>query len=88
MPGKKKESELEKVPPQNIEAEKALLGCMLIDEEARIKVFETVKKDFFYTPAHQQIFSSMVKLFERNERCDLITLTNQLKLDGKLEGIK
>jgi len=87
MPGKKKESELEKVPPQNIEAEKALLGCMLIDEEARIKVFETVKKDFFYTPAHQQIFSSMVKLFERNERCDLITLTNQLKLDGKLEEV-
>lgn len=87
MPGKKKESELEKIPPQNIEAEKALLGCMLIDEEARIKVFETVKKDFFYAPAHQQIFSSMVKLFERNERCDLITLTNQLKLDGKLEEI-
>jgi len=87
MPGKKKESELEKIPPQNIEAEKALLGCMLIDEDARIKVFETVKKDFFYAPAHQQIFSSMVKLFERNERCDLITLTNQLKLDGKLEEI-
>ncbi len=87
MPGKKKESELEKIPPQNIEAEKALLGCMLIDEEARIKVFETVKKDFFYAPAHQQIFSSMVKLFERNERCDLITLTNQLKLDGKLEAV-
>ncbi|MCD6221475.1 replicative DNA helicase [bacterium] len=87
MPGKKKESELEKIPPQNIEAEKALLGCMLIDENARIKAFETVKKDFFYAPAHQQIFSSMVKLFERNERCDLITLTNQLKLDGKLEEI-
>ena len=87
MPGKKKESELEKIPPQNIEAEKALLGCMLIDEDARIKVFETVKKDFFYAPAHQQIFSSMVKLFERNERCDLITLTNQLKLDGKLEEV-
>jgi len=87
MPGKKKGNELEKIPPQNIEAEKALLGCMLIDEESRIKVFETVKKDFFYSTAHQQIFSSMVKLFERNERCDLITLTNQLKQDGKLEEV-
>jgi len=87
MPGKKKENELEKIPPQNIEAEKALLGCMLIDEESRVKVFETVKKDFFYSSAHQQIFSSMVKLFERNERCDLITLTNQLKQDGKLEKV-
>jgi len=87
MPAKKKESEFEKVPPQNIEAEKALLGCMLIDEESRIKVFETVKKDFFYSTAHQQIFSSMVKLFERNKRCDLITLTNQLKQDGKLEEV-
>jgi len=87
MPGKKKGNELEKIPPQNIEAEKALLGCMLIDEESRIKVFETVKKDFFYSSAHQQIFSSMIKLFERNERCDLITLTNQLKQDGKLEEV-
>ncbi len=87
MPGKKKENELEKIPPQNIEAEKALLGCMLIDEESQIKVFETVKKDFFYSTAHQQIFSSMIKLFERNERCDLITLTNQLKQDGKLEEV-
>ena len=84
----KKNAQLfEKVPPQNIEAEKALLGCMLIDEEARIKTLETVKKDFFYTPSHQKIFSTIVNLFEKNEKCDLITLTNQIKQDGILEEV-
>ncbi|MCD6407466.1 replicative DNA helicase [bacterium] len=88
MPRKKKEEILlNKVPPQNIEAEKALLGCMLIDEEARIKVLETFKEDFFYHQAHQKIFSSIRKLFDRGEKCDLITLTNQLKQEGVLEEV-
>lgn len=87
MPRKKKEIEFERIPPQNIEAEKALLGCMLIDEETKMKVLETVKKDFFYNNAHRQIFSSIVALYEKNEKCDLITLTNQLKKEGKLEEV-
>ncbi|HOV21280.1 MAG TPA: replicative DNA helicase [Candidatus Ratteibacteria bacterium] len=87
MSAKKKDLNIEKIPPQNIDAEKALLGCMLIDEEARIRVFETLKKDFFYSSSHQQIFSSIIKLYERNEKCDIITLTNQLKQDGTLDEI-
>lgn len=87
MPRKKNEKILDKIPPQNTEAEKALLGCMLIDEEARIKTFESVRKIFFYSKVHQQIFSSIVKLFEKSAQCDLITLTNQLKQEGFLEEI-
>ena len=87
MSRKKNEKILNKVPPQNVEAEKALLGCMLIDEEARIRTFESVRKNFFYSKIHQQIFSSIVKLFDKNEKCDLITLTNQLKQEGSLEEI-
>jgi replicative DNA helicase len=87
MPKKKEEIPVDKIPPQNIEAEKALLGCMLLDEEARIKVLENFKVEFFYNEAHQKIFSSIVKLFERGEKCDLITLTEILKGENSLEEI-
>ncbi|HOK56775.1 MAG TPA: replicative DNA helicase [bacterium] len=87
MPKKKEEIPVDKIPPQNIEAEKALLGCMLLDEEARIKVLENFKVDFFYSEAHQKIFSSIVKLFEKGEKCDLITLTEILKGENALKEI-
>lgn len=87
MPRKKQEFPVDKIPPQNIEAERALLGCMLLDDEARIKVLENFKKDFFYDEAHQKIFSSIVKLFENGKKCDLITLTDILKSEGALEKV-
>ncbi|MCS7180869.1 MAG: replicative DNA helicase [bacterium] len=87
MPRKKEEIFTDKIPPQNIEAEKALLGCMLIDEEAKIKVLENFKKEFFYSEAHQKIFSSISKLFEKGEKCDLITLTEILKAENALEEV-
>ncbi|MCM8804105.1 MAG: replicative DNA helicase, partial [Candidatus Omnitrophica bacterium] len=87
MPKKKNEIFVDKIPPQNIEAERALLGCMLIDEEARIKVLENFKKEFFYNEGHQKIFSSIVKLFEMGKKCDFITLTEILKSENSLEVI-
>lgn len=78
---------IDKLPPQNIEAERALLGCMLLDEEARIKVLENFKKDFFYSQANQKIFSSILKLFENGERCDVVTLTEILKKENILDEI-
>jgi len=77
----------ERIPPQNLEAEQALLGCMLIDEEAKIKAFESVRKEYFYSRIHQEIFQAMMTIFERNQPCDLITLTEQLKSIGQLENI-
>lgn len=87
MPRKKKTEIGNKLPPQDIEAEKALLGCMLLDEETRLSILEFVKKDFFYDSAHQHIFSSIATLFEKGKKCDLITLSHQLKQDGKLEEV-
>ncbi|MGC8977209.1 MAG: replicative DNA helicase [Candidatus Ratteibacteria bacterium] len=87
MPRKKNEIPFDKIPPQNIEAERALLGCMLIDEEARIKVLENFKKEFFYDEAHQKIFASIVKLFEMGKKCDFITLTEILKSENLLEEV-
>ncbi len=88
MPKKKQEEiPIDRIPPQNIEAEKALLGCMLLDEEARIKVLENFKVEFFYNEAHQKIFSSIVKLFEKGEKCDLITLSEILRGENLLNEI-
>jgi len=88
MPVKKKKTAFEdKIPPQSIEAEKALLGCMLISEAARIESFEALKEDFFYNETHKKIFSALCMLFEKNEKCDLITLTNKLKQQDMLDEI-
>ncbi|HOJ39086.1 MAG TPA: replicative DNA helicase [bacterium] len=77
----------ERIPPQNIEAEQALLGCMLIEEEAKIKAFENIRADYFYSQIHKEIFKAMLALFDRNEPCDLVTLTEQLKKTSQLENI-
>ncbi|MCM8768869.1 MAG: replicative DNA helicase [Candidatus Omnitrophica bacterium] len=77
----------ERIPPQNLEAEQALLGCMLLDEEAKIKAFESIHVDHFYSPAHREIFKAMVALFEHNAPCDLVTLTEQLKKTAQLEEV-
>ncbi|MCM8818376.1 MAG: replicative DNA helicase [Candidatus Omnitrophica bacterium] len=87
MPKKKEEISVDKIPPQSIEAEKALLGCMLIDEEAKIKVLENCKKEFFYSETHQKIFTSIAKLFEKGQPCDLVTLSEILKAENSLEEI-
>jgi len=85
MPSKKKGILQNNIPPQSIEAEKAVLGCMLMRDEARIQAFESVKPEFFYNEAHKTVFLSMCELFEKNEKCDLITLTNHLKKKNLLE---
>ncbi|MFN4227021.1 MAG: replicative DNA helicase [Candidatus Ratteibacteria bacterium] len=87
MPKKKQEVPIDRIPPQNIDAEKALLGCMLLDEEARIKVLENFKPEFFYNEAHQKIFSSIVKLFEKGEKCDFITLSDSLRSENLLDEV-
>ncbi len=79
MPGNNRNLLQNKIPPQSIEAEKALLGCMLISEEARTRVFEIIREPFLYDKKHRNIFSCMSRLFEKGEKCDLVTLTNSLK---------
>jgi replicative DNA helicase len=72
-----------KLPPQNIEAEASVLGALLLDQEAIIKVIDILKPDDFYKEAHKIIYISMFELFEERNPCDVVTLTN--KLDGKNE---
>lgn len=70
---------LEKVPPQNLEAEMAVLGSMLIDEEATSCAIEFLDQDSFYRDAHKKIFEAISQLYKNNKVVDLITLTDELK---------
>ena len=77
----------ERVPPQNIEAEQSVLGAMLIDKEAIAKATEILNMDDFYREAHRVIFGAMLELYNKNEAVDLITVTDILRRDNKLEDI-
>ena len=65
-----------KVPPQNIDAEKSLLGAILIDEEVLIDVAEIVKAIDFYDKRHATIYAAIIRLFEKHSPVDLLTLTD------------
>ena len=76
-----------RVPPHNIEAEQSVLGGVLLDNDVLPSVLEILGGEEFYRAAHRTIFGAVIKLFERNEPCDLITLTNLLKSQKKLEEV-
>lgn len=68
-----------KIPPHDEQAEAAVLGAILIDRDAIVEVIDIVRRDHFYFPANQAIFTAMLALFERSEPVDLVTLTAELK---------
>jgi replicative DNA helicase len=75
------------VPPHNIEAEQACLGACLIDAEIIDRISEVLAgMDDFYREAHQDIYSAILTLAEKNQNVDLITVTNQLRNMGKLDS--
>ena len=79
--------DLEKVPPQNLDAEMAVLGSMLLDEEAISVAAESLGKESFYKNNHKKIFEAIINLYNANKAVDLITLTDELKRSGTLDEI-
>jgi len=78
---------LERIPPQNIEAEQASLGAMLLEREAIARAVELLRPEDFYREAHRTIYLGIIDLFNRNEPVDLITLGEWLKSHEQLEAI-
>jgi replicative DNA helicase len=76
---------LERVPPQNLDAEMAVLGSMLLEEEALIAAAELVDEQAFYKDAHRKLFAAMLALYKHNISVDLVTLTEELKRRNLLE---
>ncbi len=78
---------LEKIPPQNLEAEVSVLGCILFDDQAMSRALEVIKAEHFYQDSHQKIFFACCTLFESNRPIDLITVTEELKKKNLLDQI-
>ncbi len=78
---------LDRIPPQNIEAEQAVLGAVLLDKEALITVSDILHPEDFYRVAHQRIYSSMLNISEMGEPVDLVTLTADLQGQNILEEV-
>jgi len=78
---------MDRVPPQNIEAEMAVLGAMLLDNEVVADVFEQLNADSFYRDTHRTIFEAIAALLQENSPVDTITLTDQLRKQQALEAV-
>ena len=78
---------LQRIPPHNIEAEQSVLGSMLIDAESVSEASGSLKGEDFYSDAHKEIFEAMLDIYERGEPVDLVTLTEELRQRGTLEGV-
>jgi replicative DNA helicase len=78
---------LDRLPPQNVQAEQSVLGAVLLENEALAAVIEHLIPNDFYKDAHKKIFIAMLDLYEKNEPIDLITLTDQLVKKEQLEAI-
>ena len=79
--------ELGKVPPNDTEAEQAVIGSMLTDKDAVSSAVEVLKETDFYREDNKIIYSAILNLYNRNEPIDIITLKSELASMGKLEAV-
>jgi len=75
------------VPPHDEQAERSVLGALLLDKDAIVKVVEFLRPHHFYREPHQNIYSAVLSLFEKREPTDLITVPNELKKKGLLASV-
>lgn len=80
-------SDITKIPPQSIEAEKALLGSLMLDKDGIIKVVDFLRPEDFYKNIHSKIYKAMLNLYEKQEPIDVLTITQRLREKKELEEI-
>lgn len=78
---------MDRLPPQNLEAEASVLGCLMLDKDGIIKIADTVIPEDFYDVRHKLIYESILSLFEKNESIDILTVTNNLEEKKLLERV-
>ncbi len=74
-------------PPQNAEAEASLLGALLIDSEAIVKIADSVRSTDFYDKRHERIYEAITHLYDNHEAIDVLTLADRLRNSGYLDGV-
>jgi replicative DNA helicase len=75
------------IPPQNTDAEASLLGAILIDSDAIVKIADIIQAGDFYDPKHQRIYEAVEQLYEKHQPIDVLTLADQLKNSGFIEFV-
>ena len=80
-------SNLERVTPQNLEAERSFLGSLLLDKDAMVKIVDRVSAEDFYLDKHKKIYDCMLDLYRRHEPIDLLSLGNRLSEKNILEAL-
>ncbi|QQS23336.1 replicative DNA helicase [bacterium] len=78
---------LDRLPPQNLEAETALLGCLMLDKDAIINVADTIISDDYYDNRHRLIYEAIVGLYEKSASIDVLTVANLLEERKQIEQI-
>jgi replicative DNA helicase len=76
-----------KIPPQNTDAEASMLGAILIDADAIVKIADIVRPDDFYEERHKRIYEAILNLYEKHSPIDVLTLSDQLKGNGFLDMV-
>jgi len=76
-----------KLPPQNVEAEQAVLGSLLIDKDAINKVADILEPSDFYNPSHEKIYQTILELYDKHQPIDILSLTNRLKETNALADV-
>ncbi|UJF15792.1 replicative DNA helicase [Jeotgalibaca sp. MA1X17-3] len=76
-----------RIPPHSLEAEQSVLGSIFLDTETVVNVLEYLEAVDFYKKSHQLIFDAIVRLYNRNEAIDVVTLANELENKGQLENV-
>ncbi|MGL5695127.1 MAG: replicative DNA helicase [Peptostreptococcaceae bacterium] len=79
--------DITRIPPHSVESEQSILGSILLDKDAIITVSETIRPSDFYKEAHKIIYECMLRLSNKNEPIDLITLTEELRKEGHLDNV-
>ncbi len=78
---------IDRLPPQNLDAEQAVLGSILIDRDAIVEVAEFLRPDDFYRDANGRIYGAMLDLFERREPVDIVTVAETLERKAELDAV-
>jgi len=81
------EQTLDRLPPQSLDSEQAVIGSLLVSGDGITRVVDILEPEYFYRKAHQIIYAAMLDLFDSNEPIDIVTVSQSLKDQGKLENV-
>ena len=81
------DTSIDRMPPQSLDSEQAVIGGLLVSGDAITRVIDILEPDHFYRKAHQVVYAAMLDLFDKNEPIDIVTVSQYLKDEGKLDNI-